>query len=203
MLQETYKFSHFETSLTTFSATPEFPHSLSKQVCVVLLVHNGVASGIDFGPNSTDFSRKHFSFSEKYPADLVTLPVGSPLYVGVSVEETDPSFAVVLEDCYATHSSNPHNSEQYPLIHNKCPADRRQVSVVESGSSLRARFSSLFFLLQHEYRDLYLHCSLSLCDRRSSSCVPPCTHRNYRSVSNSEHLDTLTVGPILWEKALE
>ncbi|KAF3844040.1 hypothetical protein F7725_016088 [Dissostichus mawsoni] len=103
------------------------------------------------------------SFSEKYPAGLVTLPVGSPL----------------------------------------CPADRRQVSVVESGASLRARFSSLFFLLQHEYRDLYLHCSLSLCDRRTSSCVPPCTHRNYRSVSNSEHLETITVGPILWEKATE
>ncbi|KAK5926887.1 hypothetical protein CgunFtcFv8_022422 [Champsocephalus gunnari] len=143
------------------------------------------------------------SFSEKYPAGLVTLPVGSPLYVGVSVEETDPSFAVVLEDCYATHLSNPHNPEQYPLIHSKCPADRRQVSVVESGASLRARFSSLFFLLQHEYRDLYLHCSLSLCDRRTSSCVPPCTHRNYRSVSNSEHLETITVGPILWEKATE
>ncbi|XP_037619294.1 uromodulin [Sebastes umbrosus] len=146
---------------------------------------------------------RNSNYIESYPAGRVTLPVGSLLYVGVSVEERDPSFAVVLEDCYATHSSNPDDSKQYPLIQNKCPADRRQVSVVESGSSLRARFSALFFLLQDEYRDVYLHCSLSLCERRSSSCVPPCTSRTYRSVSNSDPLTTLTIGPIIWDKSPE
>ncbi|TDH15846.1 hypothetical protein EPR50_G00013900 [Perca flavescens] len=123
--------------------------------------------------------------------------------VGASVEERDPSFAVVLEDCYATHSSNPDDSMQHPLIQNKCPTDRQQVSVIESGSSLRARFSALFFLLHNEYRDVYLHCSLSLCERRSSSCVPPCTSRTYRSVSNSDRLSTLSVGPIMWDKSPE
>ncbi|XP_074485021.1 scavenger receptor cysteine-rich domain-containing protein DMBT1-like isoform X2 [Sebastes fasciatus] len=146
---------------------------------------------------------RNSNYTESYPAGRVTLPVGSPLYVDVSVEERDPSFAVVLEDCYATHSLNPDDSTQYPLIQNKCPADRRQVSVVESGSSLRARFSALFFLLQDEYRDVYLHCSLSLCDWRSSSCVPPCTRRTYRSVSNSDPLTTLTIGPIIWDKSPE
>ncbi|KAF1394858.1 hypothetical protein PFLUV_G00005500 [Perca fluviatilis] len=146
---------------------------------------------------------RNSNYTETYPAGRVTLPVGSPLYVGVSVEERDPSFAVVLDDCYATHSSNPDDSMQHPLIQNKCPTDRQQVSVIESGSSLRARFSALFFLLHNEYRDVYLHCSLSLCERRSSSCVPPCTSRTYRSVSNSDLLSTLSIGPIMWDKSPE
>ncbi|XP_049428738.1 uromodulin [Epinephelus fuscoguttatus] len=144
---------------------------------------------------------RNSNYTETYPPGRVTLPVGSPLYVGVSVEERDPSFAVVLEDCYATHSSNPDDPKQYPLILNKCPIDHGQVSVVESGSSLRARFSALFFLLQNEYRDVYLHCSLSLCEQRSSSCVPPCTRRTARSVSDSDPLSTLTIGPIIWDES--
>ncbi|XP_034395543.1 uromodulin [Cyclopterus lumpus] len=149
------------------------------------------------------FLFRNSNYTEPYPQGLVTVPVGSPLYVGVSVEKRDPSFVVVLEDCYASHSSNPDGSTQYPLIQNKCPTDRTQVSVVESGLSLRARFSALIFLFQNEYRDVYLHCSLSLCEGRSSSCVPPCKRRIYRSVSNSHPLSTLTIGPIIWEKSPE
>ncbi|XP_045898708.1 pancreatic secretory granule membrane major glycoprotein GP2-like isoform X1 [Micropterus dolomieu] len=141
------------------------------------------------------------SYTETYPAGQVILPVGSPLYVGVSVEERDPRFAVVLEDCHATHSSNPDDPMRYYLIQNKCPTDRQQVSVTESGSSLQARFSALLFLLQNEYRGIFLHCSLSLCDQRSFSCVPHCTSRTYRSVSSSDPLMPLTVGPISWDKS--
>jgi len=146
---------------------------------------------------------RNSDYSETYPAGQVTLPVGSTLYVGVSVDELDPSLAAVLEHCYATHSSNPDDPMRNYLIQNKCPTDQRQVSVVENGSSSKARFSALFFLLQGEYRDVFLHCSLSLCDQRSSSCVPRCTRRAYRSVSNSDPMKPLTVGPIIWDKSAE
>lgn len=59
------------------------------------------------------------NYTESYPAGRVTLPVGSPLYVGVSVEGRDPAFVVVLEDCYATHSSNSDDPMRYSLIQNK------------------------------------------------------------------------------------
>ncbi|XP_031720465.1 pancreatic secretory granule membrane major glycoprotein GP2 [Anarrhichthys ocellatus] len=176
--------------------------SLNVAIRPFLALDGGISSS-GAKASASMFLFRNSNYTEPYSGGLVTLPVGSPLYVGVSVEERDPSFAVVLEDCYATHSSNPDGSTQYPLIQNKCPTDRRQVSVVESGLSLRARFTALFFLLQNEYRDVYLHCSLSLCDRRSSSCVPPCTRRNYRSVSNSDPLRTLTIGPIIWDKSPE
>ncbi|KAE8300871.1 Pancreatic secretory granule membrane major glycoprotein GP2 [Larimichthys crocea] len=115
---------------------------------------------------------RNSNYTDTYPSGQIILPVGSPLYVGVSVEEVDSPFVVVLDDCYATHSSNPDDPTRYYLIQNKCPTDRRQVSVTKSGSSLHARFTALLFLLQDEYQDIFLHCSLSLCDQRSSSCVP-------------------------------
>ncbi|AWP06082.1 putative uromodulin-like [Scophthalmus maximus] len=142
---------------------------------------------------------RNSNFTEPYRSGSVILPVGSPLYVGISV--VDPSFAVVLEDCYATHSSNPVDPTRYYFIQNKCPTDPRQVALVESGSSRQARFSALLFLRQGEYRDIYLHCSLSLCDQMSSHCVPYCRRRTYRSVSSSAPLKPLTFGPITWDKS--
>ncbi|XP_051239660.1 pancreatic secretory granule membrane major glycoprotein GP2 isoform X7 [Dicentrarchus labrax] len=163
----------------------------------------GGISGSGTKARASMFLFRNSNYTETYAAGRVTLPVGSPLYVGVSVEERDPGFVVVLEDCYATNSSNPDDPMRHFLIRNKCPTDRRQVSVTESGSSLQARFSALFFLLQDEYRDIFLHCSLSLCDRKSSSCVPPCTNRIRRSVSTSEPVEPLSIGPIVWDKSPE
>ncbi|XP_032366229.1 uromodulin-like, partial [Etheostoma spectabile] len=173
--------------------------SLNVAIRPFLALAGGISgSGTKARASMSLFRTSHYT--ETYPAGRVTLPVGSPLYVGVSVEERDSSFAVVLEDCYATQSSNPDDSIQHPLIQNKCPTDRQQVSVIESGSSLHARFSAL---LHNDYRDVYLHCSLSLCERTSFSCVPPCTSRTYRSVSNSDRLSTLSIGPIMWDKSPE
>ncbi|XP_032400034.1 uromodulin [Etheostoma spectabile] len=176
--------------------------SLNVAIRPFLALAGGI-SGIGTKARASMSLFRYSNYTETYPAGRVTLPVGSPLYVGVSVAERDLSFAVVLEDCYATPSSNPDDSMQHPLIQNKCPIDRKKVSVIESGSSLRARFSALFFLLLNDYSDVYLHCSLSLCERRSFSCVPPCTSRSARSVSNSDRLSTLSIGPIMWDKSPE
>ncbi|XP_051940926.1 uromodulin-like isoform X2 [Hippocampus zosterae] len=146
---------------------------------------------------------RNSNYTDPYAAGVVFLPVGSSLYVGVSVDKRDQSLALVLEDCFASQSPNPATAERYSLIRNKCPADRQQVSVVESGSSLRARFAALFFLLQGEYRDVYLHCSLSLCDRRRHSCIPTCARRAHRSVSDSTRMKPVTIGPITWNKSFE
>lgn len=58
------------------------------------------------------------------------------------------------------------------VLGGRCPTDPRRVAVTESGLSLRARFSALLFLIQDQYSNMYLHCSLSLCNQRASSCVP-------------------------------
>ncbi|XP_038823226.1 pancreatic secretory granule membrane major glycoprotein GP2-like [Salvelinus namaycush] len=158
-----------------------------------------VGKGSKVGSNMTLYHSDNFT--KAYPAGRVTLPVGSVLHVGVSVEESETErFVVVLEDCYATQSPDPEDIMRYYIIQNKCPTEFRQVRVEESSSSLRARFSALLFLYQGDYRDVFLHCRLSLCDQRSSSCTPVCTKRKYRSVTPSVPLEPLTIGPITWSQ---
>ncbi|KAK2919287.1 hypothetical protein Q8A73_003658 [Channa argus] len=174
--------------------------SLSMAIRPLLSLEGGLL-GSGTKPSASMSLFRNSNFTEVYPAGEITLPVGAPLYVGVSVEEIDSSFAVVLENCYATHSPNPNDPIRNFFIQNKCPTDRQQVSVVENGSSLQARFSALFFLLNNEYGAIYLHCSLSLCDQRSSSCVPACRSRTNRSVPKSATMKPITIGPIMWDKA--
>ncbi|KAM3622599.1 uncharacterized protein V6R79_000841 [Siganus canaliculatus] len=146
---------------------------------------------------------KDKSYTATHGPGLVNLAVGSPLYVGVNVEKRDPRFVAVLEDCNATYTSNPADPEGYELIVDQHPVDDKLVSVTQSGKSLEARFTALFFLHVEDYREVYLHCSLSLCDNTSSSCVPVRIARAKRDVSNSELLEPVTIGPIIWGKAPE
>ncbi|XP_062308766.1 deleted in malignant brain tumors 1 protein-like [Osmerus eperlanus] len=144
------------------------------------------------------------SYTAPYSAGPVTLPLGSILHVGVSVEETEAeAYVVVLEDCYATHSPDPDDLMRYYLIQHRCPADRHQVTVEESGLSLQARFSALLFLFQGDYRGVYLHCSLNLCDQRSSSCSPMCSGRSIRSFDKLVPFKPVSIGPITWAQSLE
>lgn len=66
------------------------------------------------------FLYRSSDYSQVYPAGQVTLPVGSPLYVSVSLDEQYQGFVVVLENCYASHSPNPDHPTQQYLIQNKC-----------------------------------------------------------------------------------
>ncbi|XP_060906320.1 uromodulin-like [Labrus mixtus] len=165
------------------------------------LPSSGGILGSGAGPSAAMSLFRNAAFTETFPAGGVNLPLGSPLYVGVSVTERELRFVVVLEECYASHSSDPHYYQRYSLIQNKCPTDARQVSVIESGMSLRARFSALLFLLEDDYRAIYLHCNISLCDRERFHCVPSCRRRTYRSVSSSVAMDRVTIGPIAWDKS--
>ncbi|XP_036795127.1 deleted in malignant brain tumors 1 protein-like [Oncorhynchus mykiss] len=179
--------------------------SLDVAVAPYLPVEGGV-SGIGSKASASMSLYHNSNYTEPYPAgQRVTLPLGSVLHVGVSVNETETErFVVVLDNCYATHSPNPDDPMRYFIIQNKCPSDRTQVRVEESGSSLEARFSALLFLFQGDYRDVFLHCSLSLCDHGSSSCTPLCSRRRRsRSISSSVPLNPVTIGPISWTWSLD
>ncbi|XP_045061786.1 uncharacterized protein LOC121532883 [Coregonus clupeaformis] len=149
----------------------ETESSLDVAIKPYLLTEGGV-SGLGAKAKSFMSLYRNTNFTKPYPPGEVLLPVGSALHVGVSVDETDDQLVVILENCYATHTPNFDDLMRYVLIQNRCPSNQRQVRVEESGSSLRARFSALLFLYQGDYRDVFLHCSLSLCDQRSSSCTP-------------------------------
>ncbi|XP_018600847.1 uromodulin-like isoform X1 [Scleropages formosus] len=142
--------------------------------------------------NATMVLYRTANFTDPYSPGLVVLPLGSALYVGVSVKELDTDrFVVVLEDCYATPSASPDDPVRYFLIQNRCPSDRQAVTIVESGVSLQARFSALLFMFQEP--NIYLHCSLTECDQRESSCAQFCSSRGKRSISQGQ---LLSIGPI-------
>ena len=62
---------------------------------------------------------RNASYTEAYPAGRVSLPLGSVLYVGVSVDEEDKRFVAVLENCYATHTNDSNGAARYFLIQRK------------------------------------------------------------------------------------
>ncbi|XP_038575076.1 pancreatic secretory granule membrane major glycoprotein GP2-like [Micropterus salmoides] len=137
-------------------------------------------------------------YSVPFPTGPVSLPLGSALHVGVSVENYDNNrFVLLLENCYVTNSPGANDPVRYFLIQNRCPVDRRNVTVDESGLSQRARFSALLFLFLGTYENVYLHCRISLCDRDSAPCSPNCSRRQARSAASPNQLP-ITVGPISW-----
>ncbi|XP_018534556.1 uromodulin [Lates calcarifer] len=138
-------------------------------------------------------------YSQPFPAGPVSLPLGSALHVGVSVENNDNGrFVLILENCYFTNTPSAEDPVQYALIQNRCPVDRRHVTVGESGLSQRAHFSALLFLYHGTYDDVYLHCRVSLCDLDSAPCRPNCSRRQARSTAASSNQLPVTVGPISW-----
>uniref|UniRef100_A0A3Q3FUL4 ZP domain-containing protein n=1 Tax=Labrus bergylta TaxID=56723 RepID=A0A3Q3FUL4_9LABR len=155
-----------------FSCAYPLETDTSLNVAIRPFLSSGGILGSGAGPSAVMSLFRNSAFTETFPAGGVNLPLGSPLYVGVSVTERELRFVVVLEECYASHSSDPHYYQRFSLIQNKCSTDARQVSVIESGMSLRARFSALLFLLEDDYRAIYLHCNISLCDRERFHCVP-------------------------------
>lgn len=81
----------------------------------------GGVSGIGSKASASMSLYHNSNYTEPYPAgQRVTLPLGSALHVGVSVNETETErFVVVLDNCYTTHSSNPDDPMRYFIIQNK------------------------------------------------------------------------------------
>ncbi|XP_041641014.1 deleted in malignant brain tumors 1 protein-like [Cheilinus undulatus] len=172
--------------------------SLNGVIRPVLPTSSGL-SGLAAEPTATMSLYRNSAFTQTYPSGAVIMPLGSPLYIGVSVAGRDPRFVVVLKDCFATPSHFPQDPRKYYFIQNKCPISRQQVSVIESGHSRRARFSALLFLNQNQYRDMYLHCNISLCyNIMRYSCIPHCPRRTARSVSSSDATEQVTIGPVIY-----
>lgn len=60
------------------------------------------------------------NFTSSYPPGPVTLPVGTPLYVGLNLQDVEAAhFNVVVEDCYITDTAAANSTERYYLIQNR------------------------------------------------------------------------------------
>ncbi|KAJ8246219.1 hypothetical protein GJAV_G00265150 [Gymnothorax javanicus] len=101
------------------------------------------------------------NYTDPYYEEAVVLPLGCPMYVGVSAVEADSDrFSVILENCYATPSADRNDPTRFSLIQNRCPSYRRLVKVETSGPSLPGRFTVLENLFSGDYDHIFLHCSV-------------------------------------------
>lgn len=77
---------------------------------------------VGFGPKAqaSMFLFHDPSFTSSYPPGPVTLSIGTPLYVGINVQEVESTqFNVVMEECYITDKPAANSTERYYFIQNR------------------------------------------------------------------------------------
>uniref|UniRef100_A0A672I816 Matrix metallopeptidase 15a n=1 Tax=Salarias fasciatus TaxID=181472 RepID=A0A672I816_SALFA len=140
------------------------------------------------------------TFARAY-SSLPSIELRDKVYVEVSVTEPADFFLLQVSEVWATQSAQPNSTEgsTHTLLQSGCVKDATVsfISGVNGGNST-VRFSFDMFRFLAEPHDLYLHCTVQLCERDDAqSCVPNCN-----SVSKREALQMdpskglLSYGPI-------
>ncbi|XP_041853227.1 zona pellucida glycoprotein d isoform X2 [Melanotaenia boesemani] len=146
------------------------------------------------------------SFTEAYTT-TPTIELRDKVYVQVSVTEPEDYFLVQVDECWATQSPQPNSTEGlvHSLIHNGC-ADDHTVSFLSTsegepgrnGQSPTVRYSFDMFRFTSEPHELYLHCTVQLCELDDlKSCTPNCNSISKReAVEAGPSQGLLSYGPI-------
>uniref|UniRef100_A0A8C8DNC0 Zona pellucida glycoprotein d n=1 Tax=Oryzias sinensis TaxID=183150 RepID=A0A8C8DNC0_9TELE len=146
------------------------------------------------------------TYSEAYTVSP-SIELREKVFVEVSVTEPEDYFVLRLNECWATQSPQPNSTEGlvHSLIHNGC-ADDETVSFIDvddqksgrNGESHTIRYSFDMFRFIAEPYELYLHCTVQLCELEDqTSCISGCnsiTKREAVRANPSEGL--LSYGPI-------
>uniref|UniRef100_A0A8D0CYB3 Zona pellucida glycoprotein d n=2 Tax=Sander lucioperca TaxID=283035 RepID=A0A8D0CYB3_SANLU len=136
-----------------------------------------------------------------------TIELRDKVYVEVTVTEPADFFLLMVSGCWATQSPQPNTTEGYvhTLLRHGCVDDQTvsflNVSTGQSGrngdsSSVRYSFDMFRFLA--EPHELYLHCTVQLCEPDDhKSCTPNCNSISKReAVRANPTLGLLSYGPI-------
>ncbi|KAM4701855.1 zona pellucida sperm-binding protein 4-like [Discoglossus pictus] len=133
-----------------------------------------------------------------------------PVFVEVHIlHRSDPNLTLVMGQCWATSSANPHQQPQWPLITDGCPyvGDNYKTHLVSIGSvssdfpSYYKRFiiNTFSFIDPASHQALgglvYVHCTASACVPSSlDSCMSTChSTKNKRNVPNWEFGNSVTL----------
>ena len=80
----------------------------------------GALVGAGSSPDGVMSLYHNADYTDPYSEGAVSLPLGSALYVGVSVEDAaSDGFAVILENCYATATPEADEPLHFSLIQNR------------------------------------------------------------------------------------
>ncbi|XP_066274234.1 CUB and zona pellucida-like domain-containing protein 1 [Branchiostoma lanceolatum] len=143
--------------------------------------------------------------SANFQLQIDTFPyvvqLNQPLYVQVEVLTPDQDLQLFAENCMATPSSNILDPMSYTFISDGCPVDTTFLSLFSS-SLKQKRFSINSFAFVKDYPEVYLHCTVMVCNatdpssRCAQGCVPP-SPRQKRTAVGAEPRYSVYKGPIL------
>ncbi|XP_070828932.1 zona pellucida glycoprotein d isoform X2 [Chaetodon trifascialis] len=146
------------------------------------------------------------SYTQAYTS-APTIELRDKVYVEVRVIEPADFFLLRINECWATQSPQPSPAEgsSHSLLLNGCVNDQT-VSFLNmtagqsgrNGESSTIRFSFDMFRFTAEPHDLYLHCSVQLCEPDDHpSCMPNCNSISKREAVRADPSQgLLSYGPI-------
>ncbi|XP_035521220.1 zona pellucida glycoprotein d [Morone saxatilis] len=146
------------------------------------------------------------SYTKAY-SSAPTIELRDKVYVEVTVTDPADFFLLRINECWATQFSQPNATEGllHTLLLNGCVNDKtvsfHNVSAGQSGrngETSTIRYSFDMFRFTAEPHDLYLHCTVQLCEPDDhQSCTPNCNSISKREAVRADLSDgILSYGPI-------
>ncbi|XP_039337711.1 beta-tectorin isoform X4 [Mauremys reevesii] len=159
-------------------------HTKFSQFSRVATVHvkNGSSGSFESQLSLNFYSNAKFSSKKEAPFVVETSEIGSDVFAGVEAKGLSNRFKVVLNNCWATPSSEYFYQIQWPLITKGCATDN-SILVHENGKNSRATFQFNAFRFQNipKLSKVWLHCETHVCDSEKFSCPVPCEKRKRRT----------------------
>ncbi|XP_059202401.1 uncharacterized protein LOC131981894 [Centropristis striata] len=142
------------------------------------------------------------NFTEKvapsaYPVEVNLL---DNIYMGIQAESDLVNVDLFVESCKATPDDNPENSLSYDLIKNGCLED--ETIIVHPSNPTSYKFQVQAFKFTGNFDQVYITCSVILCERGSSfsrcaqGCLAPSSRRRKRTLSKETFGHYITQGPL-------
>ncbi|NWW49583.1 TECTB protein, partial [Pedionomus torquatus] len=166
--------------------SPRLQHhvSLTQKLCYrVATVHvkNGSSGSFESQLSLNFYSNAKFSSIKEAPFIVETSEIGSDIFAGVEAKGLSDRFKVVLNNCWATPSSEYFYQIHWPLITKGCATDN-SILVHENGKTSRATFQFNAFRFRNipKLSKVWLHCETHVCDSEKFSCPVTCDKRKLR-----------------------
>uniref|UniRef100_A0A8C3NSP2 Beta-tectorin n=1 Tax=Cyanoderma ruficeps TaxID=181631 RepID=A0A8C3NSP2_9PASS len=145
-------------------------------------VKNGSSGSFESQLSLNFYSNAKFSSIKEAPFVVETSEIGSDIFAGVEAKGLSDRFKVVLNNCWATPSSEYFYQIHWPLITKGCATDY-SILVHENGKTNRATFQFNAFRFRNipKLSKVWLHCETHVCDSEKFSCPVTCDKRKQRA----------------------
>ncbi|XP_034557384.1 zona pellucida sperm-binding protein 4-like isoform X2 [Notolabrus celidotus] len=147
--------------------------------------------------------------------DPPVVKLGLPVYVDIYVlKHEDRDLVLLLEDCWATPTKNPHDKQRWDLLVKGCPfsGDSHMTVVLPVVSSKEMKYPSLhkwmafklfsFVKSQSDENLVYLHCDIKFC--KGPDCSQSCSNERRKTrwitpqLGQSTLFSVVSGGPLLY-----